>query len=92
MIPLSLTITSEEALQRDFTQLIPDLNRCGFSNCKIAYRLGRSEAVIRKWKAGESKPDYNDGAVIVAMHMIYCGPIVPHETSHVRAIEVEQTP
>jgi hypothetical protein len=79
-IPHSLTIAPHEALKRDFTEIIPALNRAGFSNIKLAYLCGRdnvdgkqtAESTIRKWAKGESEPVYGKAIVLVALFDLYC--------------------
>ena len=71
MIPISLTITDEDCLKRDFVKLIKDLNDCGLTNNKLAYRLNCSEGALRTWASGKYAPRYSFGAQLVAMHLMY---------------------
>jgi hypothetical protein len=74
-IPHSLRIEPHEALKRDFTVIIPALNKAGFSNYKLAYLCGErtAESTIRKWAKGETEPVYSKAIVLIALHDLYCG-------------------
>lgn len=73
-IPHSLRISPHEALKRDFTVIIPALNKAGFSNIKLAYLCGdtTAESTIRKWAKGESEPVYSKAIVLIALYEMYC--------------------
>jgi hypothetical protein len=73
-IPQSLRVTAHDAMKRDFSVVIPDLNRAGFSNYKLAYLIGDGigESTVRRWASGESEPAYSKAIVLIALHDMYC--------------------
>lgn len=73
-IPQSLHVTEHEALKKDFSVLIHDLNKAGFSNYKLAYLIGDGvgESTIRRWASGASEPVYSRAIVLIALWEMYC--------------------
>lgn len=68
----SLKLDPWDALKRDFTTMIVDLNRVGFSNSKIALACDVNEGTVRNWKKKESDVPYHKAIIIIGLHHCYC--------------------
>lgn len=72
-IPHTLRIEPHEALARDFPKMITELQDCGFTITRIAYKCDVDRKTLRNWRDGECEPDYSKAIIIIGLHHCWCG-------------------
>lgn len=72
-IPHTLRIEPHEALARDFRTMIEELHECGFPVARIAYKCDVDRKTVRRWRDGESEPEYSKAIILIGLHYCWCG-------------------